>query len=54
MRRTLAAGSSTTITVSLTSKAKQALTKSKLKSFKATLTAKAGGVEARRRVTVKK
>ena len=54
VRRTLAAGSSTTITVSLTSKAKQALTKSKLKSFKATLTAKAGGVEARRRVTVKK
>ena len=54
VRRTLAAGSSTTITVALTSKAKQRLTKSKLKSFKATLTAKAGGVEARRRVTVKK
>ena len=54
VRRTLAAGSSTTITVALTSKAKQRLTKSKLKSFKATLTAKVGGVEARRRVTVKK
>ena len=54
VRRTLAAGSSTSITVSLTSRAKQRLTKSKLKSFKATLTAKAGGVEARRRVTVKK
>ncbi len=54
VRRTLAAGSSTSITVSLTSKAKQRLTKSRLKSFKATLTAKAGGVESRRKVTIKR
>ena len=54
VRRTLAAGSSTSITVSLTSKVKKALTKSKLKSFKATFTAKAGGVESRRRVTIKR
>ena len=53
-RRTLAAGSTTTITVALTGKAKQRLTKSRLKSFKATFTASAGGTNARRTVTVRR
>ena len=49
-----AAGSTTAITVALTSKAKQRLTKSRLKSFKATFTASAGGTNARRTVTVRR
>jgi hypothetical protein len=53
LKRTLRAGA-TTVTVRLSKKARRQLARAKLRSFRATLRVSAGGVEASRRVTIRR